>query len=280
MAQPPAPVVDRDTPDRGLSAMAITRIPAALVRTSLMTALQYRSDFLFEAFTGLLRTVAAVAPLFLVYSHRDSVQGWTQDESLLVMSFFLLFGAFNGGVMEPNLGAVVEMIRQGTLDLLLLKPADSQLLVSLRKVDPAHLWDLLAALVVGVYATSRIATPGALDVLVAAALLGCGLAAMYGLWMLAICTSFFFVRVDNLRYLLGAIADAGRWPLPMFGREVRWALTVLVPVGVVTSFPAEALRGTWGPGLIATALLVAIGFVTVSRLAWNRSLAYYTSASS
>jgi hypothetical protein len=25
---------------------------------------------------------------------------------------------------------------------------------------------------------------------------------------------------------------------------------------------------------------VAIGFVTVSRLAWNRSLAYYTSASS
>ncbi len=258
----------------------LLRIPAALLRISLMSALQYRSDFVFEAFTGLLRTFAAVAPLFLVYSHRQSVQGWTQDESLLVMSFFLLFAAFNGGIMEPNLGAVVEMIRQGTLDLLLLKPADSQLLVSLRKVDPAHLWDLVAAVVVGVYAVSRIASPGPLDVLVALALLSCGLAAMYGLWMLAICTSFFFVRVDNLRYLLGSVADAGRWPLPMFGREVRWALTVIVPVGVVTSFPAEALRGTWGPELIATAFGVAAGFVLVSRIAWTRSLAFYTSASS
>ena len=36
---------------------------------------------------------------------------------------------------------------------------------------------------------------------VAGLMLACGLVAIYGLWLLAICASFWFVRVDNLRFL-------------------------------------------------------------------------------
>lgn len=258
----------------------LLRVLAVLVRTSLMTSLQYRSDFLFEGLTGFLRTFGAVAPLLLVDLHAESIGGWSVDEAMLVMSLFLLLGAFQGGLMEPNLGEAVEAIRQGTLDLWLVKPADAQLLVSVRRIDPAYLWDLFAALAVGAYALSRLPAPGPLDVLVALALLSCGLAAMYGLWLLGICTSFFFVRVDNLRYLLMTIADAGRWPISVFAGWVRVVLTVFVPVAIVTTFPAEALRGAWGVTSIAVGLGVGAGFLVISRIAWLRSLGYYTSASS
>ncbi|MBW1879629.1 MAG: ABC-2 family transporter protein, partial [Deltaproteobacteria bacterium] len=110
------------------------RVPAALLRVSLSTAMQYRSDFLFEALTGLLRTAANVGALLLVFLHRDQVAGWSMPEALLVMALFLLMNSLVQTLIEPNLGAVVEAIRKGTLDLLLMKPADAQLLVSLNRV--------------------------------------------------------------------------------------------------------------------------------------------------
>jgi ABC-2 type transport system permease protein len=120
----------------------------------------------------------------------------------------------------------------------------------------------------------------ALDVLVAAVLALSGMAAIYGLWLLAVCTSFFFVRVDNLRYLLWSAVDAGRWPLPVFARWVQWALIVAVPVGVVTSFPAMALRGEWDLALLGLGLGIGAAFLVGSRVVWRASLARYTSASS
>ena len=66
----------------------------------------------------------------------------------------------------------------------------------------------------------------------------------------------------------------------MFSEWVRVVLVVVVPVGVVTSFPAMALRGTWSPWIPAVAVLVALSFALGSRYAWRRALAAYTSASS
>ena len=100
------------------------------MRTSLSIAMQYRSDFLFEGLTGILRTLATVAALGLVYVHRTEVAGWTMPEAMLVMALFLVMSSLVEALFEPNLGAVVEAIRNGSLDLLLMKPADAQLLVS------------------------------------------------------------------------------------------------------------------------------------------------------
>lgn len=256
------------------------RVPLALIRASLMVALQYRGDFAFELLTGVVRTAGRVLPLLLVYGHTTSISGWSADEAMLVMGFFLLMTAFHEGLMEPNLGEVVEAVRQGTLDLWLLKPADAQLFVSIRRVDPAYLWDLFAAFAVLGWASWRVGVPSPLDALVAGVLLLCGLSAMYGLWLLAICTSFWFVRVDNLRFLLLSVADAGRWPLSVFTGWVKLLFVAVVPVALVTTFPAEALRGSWGAPLVAVAVCVALAFLVGSRLAWTRALASYTSASS
>src|SRR6185503_14084452 len=100
------------------------------------------------------------------------------------------------------------------------------------------------------------------------------------IWIFAICASFFFVQVDNLRYLLMSVSETGRWPVTVFAGWVRILLTVVLPVGIITTFPAMALRGTWSGQTVAIALGTATGFVIASRLAWTRSLAAYTSASS
>ena len=252
----------------------------ALLRLSLATATQYRSDFLFTMGTALFNDVLRVAPLALVYSHRDSVNGWDLPHALLVLAFFLALSAVQSGILEPNLGEAVEAIRTGTLDLMLMKPVDSQLLVSLRKVAPASVWQVLSSSALGLYALSQTGWPEPLDALLAAVLFTAGVVSMYCLWLLAICASFVFVRVDNLRFLLWSASDAGRWPIDVFSGAARFALTAVVPVALITSFPAEALRGTWTAETLVQAGVVTAVFVVGSRLMWRWSVARYTSASS
>jgi ABC-2 type transport system permease protein len=183
-------------------------------------------------------------------------------------------------LVEPNLGAIVEGIRSGQLDYLLLKPPDAQLVASMQRVAPARGWDVLAGLGVGGYAMAHLATPPPAAVATAVALLGAGLLAIYGLWVLVVCTSFWFVRVDNLRYLLGAILDAGRWPVTVYRGLARVVLTMVIPVAIVTSYPALALLGRLEATLAAQAAAVAAGMLAVSRFAWVQALRRYTSASS
>lgn len=253
---------------------------AALLRTSFANAAQYRADFLFDGVTGLLRVGGVLVPLVLVYGARDEVLGWTAPELTLVTGLFFLAQALLTGIVEPNLGEVVDAVRSGSFDFLLLKPVDAQLLASVRRVAPARAWDLLAAVGLVGWAGSRLPAPSPLDLSAAAVLLASGLAALYGVWLLAICTSFWFVRVDNLRYLLWSVSDAGRWPLHVFGPVIRTALVLVVPIGVATTFPAVALRGEWSPGLLALGVGVGLGFLLGSRWVWRRALASYTSASS
>lgn len=255
-------------------------VVAALMRASLLVAMQYRSDFVFDGLMGLIRTAAIIAPLLLVFDHTDQVVGWTFAEATLVMSLYLMMQALIGGVVEPNLGEVVESVRTGTLDLVLMKPADAQLLVSFRRVAPAHLWDVVASLGLGGWAMSQLGTPSLIDIVVTGVCLMSGFAAVYGLWVLVICMSFFFVRVDNLKFLLGSVSSAGRWPLTVFTGWVRWALIVVVPVGLITSFPAMAITGAWGGELVIVSVGTGTMFALVSRWTWKRSLASYASASS
>lgn len=259
---------------------AIPRVAGALLRASLLTGLQYRADFLADSLTGVLRAAATAAPLGLVYLHRDEVMGWSAPDAALVLALFLIMQGIVGGLVEPNLGEVVDGVRNGTLDLILLKPADAQLLVSLRRLAPARMWDVVVGIAVMAWAIGEVGAPSPLDAGIAALLLTAGLASFYSLFLLAICLSFFFVRVDNLRFLLWSAADAGRWPITVFSGWVRWALTVVVPVAILTSFPALALRGQWDASLLAVGCGTALAFVIGSRLAWTRSLAHYTSASS
>jgi ABC-2 type transport system permease protein len=256
------------------------QVSGALVRTSLQTAMQYRSDFVLDGVTGIFRAFAAVAPIALVFGQTDQVLGWTAPELTLIMGLYFFMQAVIAGFVEPNLGEIVEAIRNGNLDLMLLKPADAQLLASIRRIAPGRLWDLLVAVGLVGWAVRLLPPPGALDVLVAVVMVGAGIAAMYGIWLLAICTSFWLVRVDNLRFLLWSATDAGRWPLDVFARWVRFGLVVVIPVGLLTTFPVVALRGEWSGALVAVAVLVSAGFVVGSRVVWKYALAGYTSASS
>ncbi|RME43854.1 MAG: ABC transporter permease [Deltaproteobacteria bacterium] len=252
-----------------------------LVQVSLLTALQYRANFMIEGGMALFWLVWNIAPVVLVFLAKPVIAGWHLMEAMLVVGWFLVLQAILEGVINPNLVDVVERIRKGTLDFVLLKPADAQLLVSFTRVVPSKFVDFVGGiLLIGVSCHRLGIVPSPREILQALLLLGMGTAILYSLWLIVISMAFWFVKIDNLSYLFAAIFDAGRWPIQVFKGIVRVLLTFVVPVGLITSYPAMALLGMLSWRGVGGACVLATLFVSLSRFVWRFALAHYTSASS
>jgi len=255
------------------------------LRMSATTAMQYRTEFLLKGMMSLFWLAITIAPLAVVYGQRPSVRGWSYAEALVVLGWFSLLKAVLEGAVTPSLTAVVEGVRTGALDFVLLKPADPQFLVSTAKFEPWRVIDVLGAVGIFSYAFHRLGRwPRVPDLLVAAALLVMAILLLYSIWILVVSAAFWVVKVDNLSYLFGSLFDAGRWPIDVFRGVFRGALrftfTFIFPLALMTTYPAQALLGTLAPTTALLALGGGVVFAAVARQVWKRALAMYTSASS
>jgi len=257
------------------------RLLGVQLRASFALSLQYRAEFLGEGLLAVFWIFWSLVPLWVVFGHRPAVAGWSFEEALVVMGWFTLMKGVLEGAVNPSLAAVVEHIRKGTLDFVLLKPADAQFLVSTARFEPWRVVDVLGGLALFAVAFHRMGrVPAPLDVLAGLALLLCATAVLYSLWILVVSAAFFVVKVDNLSFLFSSIFDAARWPVGVFRGFFRLLFTFVVPLALMTTFPALALLGRLGPGTLLGSLGGAALFAGCARLVWLRSIAHYTSASS
>lgn len=254
---------------------------AASVRLSLLLTLQYRFELVLDTFFQLFWTGTALLPLWLVFEERPMIAGYTYPEALCVTGFFTVLQGVLEGVIQPSLASVVEHVRNGTLDFVLLKPADAQFLVSTHRFAPLRAVNVAAGLAIFAHAFSRMGrTPAPIDVLLALGLLGCAVLVLYSLWILTVSAAFYVGRIDNLRYLFSAIFDAARWPASVYRGVLAFVLTFVIPLALMTSVPADALLGRMSAAAGLSTLAATMFFVALSRMVWVRSVARYTSASS
>jgi len=162
-----------------------------------------------------------------------------------------------------------------------MKPADAQFLVSTAKFEPWKVVDLLAGVGIVVWAFDLMhAAPAVSSVAVAVALLAVAIAVLYSLWILAVALAFWVVRLDNLSYLFNSLLDFGRWPVGIFKGFVRLFFTFVIPIALMTTYPAEALLGRLSAQTAVLGILGSVAFTLLGRWVWTRALGRYTSASS
>jgi ABC-2 type transport system permease protein len=248
---------------------------------SVLTAMQYRTDFVVRGLIAVLGMAVTLVPVLVVFGVRQTVAGWTFPESLVVVAWFTLLRAVLEGAVSPSLTAVVEHVRHGTLDFVLLKPADAQFLVSTAKLEPWHLVDVFGSLAIFGYAFAKIGRwPSALNLLAGLAFLILAIVILYSIWILVVSASFWVIKVDNLSYLFGSLFDAARWPITVFRGALRIVFTFVFPIALLTTYPAMALLGRLDAKTAAGALAGGLVFAWLARRVWRRALAMYTSASS
>ena len=255
------------------------RLLATQARASLLVDFQYRLDLLLDLVLAGLGTASALVPLLILFSRRTTLAGWSWPDALIVVAWFNVLKGFLGAVIQPSLQQVVEHIRKGTLDFVLIKPADSQFLVSTSRFEFREAADCVAGLAILVYALAKIGKVPSVGAMAATALLLlCAGTILYAIWIMVVSLAFVFVKVDNLSYLFLSIYDAARWPSSVFRGAFAILFTFVLPLALMTTFPALAILDRIAARQLLGALTGAVLFFTASRLVWLRAIRRYTSA--
>jgi len=261
--------------------MRYVKLAGVQLRVSAAAAMQYRANFLIEGVMTAVYIALTLLPLGVLFGGRSEVAGWDLPSALIVMAYFIGVHAVIEGIVSPSLVDLVERIRNGAFDYVLLKPVDAQFMVSASRYEPWKIIDLLGAIALAVYAFSlRGAPPAPADLAAGIVLFAAGVLATYSLWLVCAATSFWVVRLDNLVYLLGSIFDVARWPVQVFRGVWRLVFTFVIPVALMTTFPAMALLGKGSTRLTLATIGGALVMLAISRAVWRFAIRNYTSASS
>lgn len=253
------------------------RLFIVYARMSLLLGVQHREELLLEAPIQLFWTGTTVVPLLAVFQFRESVAGWRLSEMLVVLGWFTMLRGVLEGAIIPSLAITLQRIRYGTFDLVLMKPADSQFLASAARLYPWRLVNIACAMAMFGYAFGSMGrAPSYLDVLLAAIMFTAACAVLYSIAIMLVSLSFSVVRLEA--FSVFTLFDVARWPSGFFHGWIHFVLTFIIPVGLMTTYPADALLGrlkwsTFGWGVLGTSV-----FVTIARLLWQRAIQRYTSA--
>lgn len=250
------------------------------LRVSVLSELAYRANFFLQLFESLVDLGTALGGLAVIFSYTDTLGGWRPNEVLALVGVFFLVGGAIHLVIEPSMQRLIEAVSEGTLDFTLTKPADAQFLVSIQRVEIWKLTDLVLGAGVLVFALVRMGTRlGAVQAAGFAAALAAGGLIVYSFWLMLATLSFWFVRVENILVIFQSMYEAGRWPVSLYPRWLRFSLTFLVPVAFATTVPTQALSGRLTGRTLLGAGALAVLLLVVSRLFWRAGVRRYSGAS-
>ncbi len=124
------------------------RVFLTFARNSLVRDMTFRTNFIIECITSLAWMGMNLGYYLLVFQFAPSIgegTGWGQDQFLIFLATTLFINSIVQAFFMPNCEEFSELIRTGNLDFALLKPIDTQFLVSLQKIS----WSSLANFFLG-----------------------------------------------------------------------------------------------------------------------------------
>jgi viologen exporter family transport system permease protein len=260
--------------------MQTLRVALLHLRVGVMTDLQYRMNFALQVLQSLLALFTGLVVFALVYSHTTELNGWSQNELLVVLGVQIMMAGLIHALIQPNMMRFTEEVRDGKLDHALTKPVDAQMLVSVRQVEIWQAVDVLTGTGVVVVAILRLGGDlGVVDVLAFAAALAVGAVLLYCFWMLLATLAFWVVNMWHLPELFEGVFQTGRWPIGIYPPWLRFSVTFLVPIAFAVTVPAEAVTSRLEWQTLALAAGFAIVLFCITRWFWRFGLKSYTGAS-
>lgn len=288
------------------------RVWMTFLQNSLIREMTFRGNLLITIVTRGFWFAAQLILFDIIYRNVNSINDWTRDDYFAFMATGMLINAIVETFFMPNCANFSELIRNGNLDFVLLKPIDTQFLVSFEKVNLAMLNQILLAGALLCYSLFKIpdlelamtvfqnliqtgqwlslfviCCQGTGQILMYCLLLAVGVAFFYSLMIALASSSIWFGRNQGLYDFWFYITVFARYPRSIYsgsptGEVIRFAFSYVIPILLVVTVPArfllsKALEPSW---ISFVAVFATLVLLLISRFIFTWSLNSYRSASS
>jgi ABC-2 type transport system permease protein len=243
----------------------------------------HRANFWISLLHSTLNLVTGILGVAVLFGQVESINGWDFAATLAILGVYLTVSALRGLFIGPSLEALAGMdgeVWTGKLDFTLLRPVDVQFQASFRQWRPFRLLDLSLGLAVALVAVVRLGSSLSLLQLLSFLLtLGLGVMILYAI-LLVFAGLVFWSPGFLFTWIFDGIFQMARYPVGIYPNWVQLLLTWIIPVGVITTVPAQALTGSLSGYTFGLAALIALVLLMGATLVFRTGLRRYGSASS
>lgn len=272
--------------------MYYLRVFFTFFRNAIVREMMFQGNFLIQIITRAFWFFAQIALFGIIFGSVPEINGWTRDQYFAFMATGMLINGIVETFFMPNCANLSEQIRTGKLDFALVKPIDSQFLVSLERINLAMLSQLALAAGLLLKSLWNLGEPiSALQLALFFLYVAAGVLFFYSMMMITACSSIFLGRNQGLYDFWFYITVFARYPRSIYdgqdndrfesGEMLQFGFSYIMPILLVVTVPARIIVGTleekhWA----VVALLTALIGLVISRLVFRWSLNHYRSASS
>ncbi|MDO9086108.1 MAG: ABC-2 family transporter protein [Anaerolineaceae bacterium] len=263
--------------------MYYLKLIRSFMRASLQQDLAYRANFWINLLHSLLNLVVALAAILILFNQINDLNGWTFSATVGVMAVYLIIGALRGLFIGPSLETLVGMgqeVWNGNFDFSLIRPVNIQFLVTFRIWRFFSLLDLALGVGVLFYSVSQSPDPLTwLNWFLFAITLAAGTLIIYAL-LLGLSALAFWSPGFLITWVFDALFQLARYPIGIYPPFIRILLTWIIPIGLITTIPAQAISGQIGSGMAFTSLGAAVLLLIAASWLFRSGIRRYHSASS
>ncbi|OGE18265.1 hypothetical protein A3F00_01060 [Candidatus Daviesbacteria bacterium RIFCSPHIGHO2_12_FULL_37_11] len=227
----------------------------------------------------LLRFFIFVVFIVLLLNKTNTLASYTLNQTLF---FFLTFSLIDSLVQTifREVYRFRPAIINGTFDFYLIKPFSPLFRALATGPDIIDLILLVPLFGAIVYFMIQLNISDPLRVGIYIFLIFIALIISLAFHILVLSLAVFTTEIDHAILVYRDITGMGRFPMDIYREPLRGILTYLLPVGIMMSFPVQALIGILSPVLILYAAVFAFILLFAAMKVWNISLQHYSSASS
>lgn len=260
-------------------------------RNSLVREMTFRGNFILDCISSLSWVFMQLGLYLVIFEHTEQIgadTGWSRWPFFVFLATTLFVNSLVQFFFMTNMEELSDLIRTGNLDFALLKPIDTQFLLSLRKFEWSSLANLLfAAILLAVALTHLSFTPTPLQAGLYVFYVLCGVALLYSLMVALGSISVWLGRNESLYDFWFYITNFSRYPMEIyqgsFGTPLRHVFTFAVPILLVANVPARLMAWPLASQdwqLAAYAAVASLAALVASRKLFYKALQAYRSASS
>lgn len=248
-----------------------------LFRQAVMRDLQFRSQAWLHLFASVGELVVGILPVLILTSYAGYDPTISQASVLTVGIFAVTTGLMDCFV-TPGLRRFDLAVRQGELDLAIIRPVPTLFYAVLRWIQPTELGKCLtgtAILVVATQVYDLDVHPHAVAFTLVWALVGSVVYCTF--WADLAFLAFWLQSVEPINDLAAAWRGSGQYPRHFFPRTVQVILVSFAPAALSGSYPADQLLEPTTTVVLAPVVLITACSLTA--FIWRRGLVRYNSAS-
>ena len=258
------------------------------LRNGLIRDMMFRGNFLIECVTSAAWITINLCFYVLIFQYTRDIAGWEKHQYFV----FLATGMFVNGLMQafimPGIEEFSELIRRGNLDFVLMKPIDTQFIVSLHRVK----WSSLTTVILGggllVYGLWQMGhVPTAWSVAFYPLYVVCGVIILYCVMIVLASTSVWMGRNQSLGDFWFYVTVFSRYPLEIYdgrlGQPIRVGFSFVIPILLAVNIPARLVARPMKDGewiLVVYTLVATTSSLAMCRWVFGWALRGYRSASS